>query len=113
MAKPDKPLVWLAGEVKTPPFTEEARVEAGFLLRRLQKGENLGMPHGRPMPSVGKRCSELRIRDEKKNWRIVVRCDADAVVVAEVFEKKTRTTPARVIELCKDRLRRYDEASKG
>ena len=113
MAKSDRSVVWLAGEVKTPPFTKAARMEAGFLLRRLQKGEKLGMPHARPMPSVGKRCSELRIRDEKKNWRIMVRCDSDAIVVTEVFEKKTRTTAARLIEICKDRLRRYDEASKG
>jgi len=31
-----KPLVWMSGEVKTPPFSAEARIEAGFLLRRLQ-----------------------------------------------------------------------------
>ncbi len=58
----DKPLVWLAGEVLTPPFSKEARIEAGFLLRRLQKGENLGMPQARPMPRVGKRCFEIARR---------------------------------------------------
>ena len=30
-----KPIVWFSGEVKTPPFSEDARLEAGFLLRRL------------------------------------------------------------------------------
>lgn len=34
----NKPLAWLYGEVKTPPFTPEARIEAGVLLRRLQRG---------------------------------------------------------------------------
>jgi hypothetical protein len=34
----EKPLVWLHG-IKTPPFTASARLEAGFLLRKLQKGE--------------------------------------------------------------------------
>src|ERR1017187_1970693 len=34
----NKPLGWLKGEVKAPPFSAEARLEAGFLLRRLQKG---------------------------------------------------------------------------
>jgi phage-related protein len=109
----DKPLVWLAGEVKTPPFSKEARIEAGFLLRRLQKGEAIGMPHARPMPNLGRRCSEMRIRDRNRNWRIMVRADEDAVVVAGVFEKKTRTTPAKVIASCRDRLRRYDEVAKG
>jgi len=57
----DKPLVWLHGEVKTPPFSRTARVEAGYLLRRLQTGEQLGLPFSRPMPSIGRRCHELRV----------------------------------------------------
>jgi hypothetical protein len=36
---PRKPLVWLHGEVKTPPFTPQGRQEAGMLLRLLQEGE--------------------------------------------------------------------------
>jgi DNA-binding XRE family transcriptional regulator len=39
----DKPVVWLAGEVKTPPFSKEARLEAGVLLRRLQRGRNMAI----------------------------------------------------------------------
>jgi len=64
MSPNDKPLVWLHGEVKTPPFTKEARLEAGLLLRRLQKGEKIALPHSRPMPGLGARCHELRINDE-------------------------------------------------
>jgi phage-related protein len=109
----DKPLVWLAGEVKTPPFSGEARIEAGFLLRRLQQGDQVRMPHARPMPVVGRRCMELRIQDQGKTWRIVVRVDEDAVVIAEVFEKKTRATPANIVTVCKERLKRYDEATRG
>ena len=41
MAPMDKPLVWLRGEVKTPPFSPAARLEAGLLLPRLQRGEKL------------------------------------------------------------------------
>jgi phage-related protein len=105
-----KPLVWLHGEIKTPPFTTEARVEAGTLLRLLQEGESLSLPHSRPMPSVGPRCHELRVRDEKRNWRIVYRLDADAIVVVEVFAKTTQQTPPKTLELCRKRLRMYDEA---
>jgi hypothetical protein len=47
-----RPLVWLGGQLKTPPLSREARVEAGFLLRLVQAGEHLGMPHSRVMPSV-------------------------------------------------------------
>jgi phage-related protein len=61
--KSDKPLVWLKGAVKTPPFGEKARIEAGFLLRRLQQGDTLSLPQSRPMPAIGPHCHELRITD--------------------------------------------------
>ena len=105
----DKPLVWVHGEVKTPPFSAAARIEAGLLLRRLQQGEKLSMPHSRPMPRVGKRCHELRIGDVDIIWRIVYRTDPDAIVILEVFEKKTNQTPRPVIDNCKRRIRNYDE----
>jgi phage-related protein len=102
-----KPLVWLHGEVKTPPFSQAARIEAGFLLRRLQQGEMLGLPHSRPMPSIGSRCHELRVNDRNATWRIVYRVDPDAVVILEVFRKTTAKTPVSVIDTCKRRLRMY------
>jgi phage-related protein len=111
MSPSDKPLVWLHGQVRTPPLSEKARLEAGYLLRLLQRGEKLSMPHSRPMPSIGPRCHELRITDEDKIWRIVYRLDSDAIVIAEVFKKKTEQTPAPTIAICKTRLRMYDNAS--
>lgn len=103
-----KSLVWLHGEVKTPPFSPAARVEAGLLLRRLQAGGQLTLPHSRPLPATGPRCHELRIPDEHVSWRIVHRLDPDAVIIAEVFHKTTRSTPRHVIETCRRRLRIYD-----
>jgi len=111
MTSNDKPLVWHAGEVKTPPFSLEARIEAGFLLRQLQQGAGLSMPHSRPMPSIGKRCHELRVPDKKDTWRIIYRIDSDAIVVLEVFSKKSRTTSQRVIDACKQRIKAYDALS--
>lgn len=112
MSPRHKPLVWLYGEVKTPPFSTEARIEAGFLLRRLQAGESIGLPHSRPMPTIGKGCHELRIQDSSTTWRIVYRIDSDAVVIIEVFSKTTRTTPLKVIETCQLRLKKYDEDAR-
>ena len=105
----DKPLVWLHGEIKTPPFSREGRIEAGVLLRRLQRGESLSLPHSRPMVAIGARCHELRVVDRDVTWRIVYRTDQDAVVIVDVFSKKTRATPREVIDRCKSRLRRFDE----
>ena len=113
MSEPDKPLVWLHGEVRTPPLSQEARIETGVLLRRIQRGESLGMPGSRPMPSIGKRCHELRMVDVDSTWRVVYRIDNDAIVIADVFKKKTQATPRDVIEACQRRLRQYDDIVGG
>jgi phage-related protein len=60
------------------------------------------------MSAVGARCHELRINDENKTWRIVYRIDADAIVILEVFEKKSQKMPQEVIENCKRRIRLYE-----
>lgn len=112
MSPADKLIVWLHGEVKTPPFSRSARLEAGFLLRRLQRGDRIGLPLSRAMPVVGARCHELRINDEDLTWRIMYRLETDAVVILEVFEKKTMRTPKRVIDVCKERIKVYNRESK-
>jgi phage-related protein len=109
----DRPLVWLGGEVKTPPFSTAARVEAGVLLRRLQRGEQLMLPHSRPMARIGPRCHELRVVDERASWRIVYRIDRDAIVIVEIFEKKTQQTPRYVIKACQRRLKIYAAIETG
>lgn len=108
MTMVDKPLFVLRGEIKTPPMSQEARREAGFLLRRLQQGDTLSLPQSRPMPEVGARCHELRIRDSDKTWRIIYRIDSDAIIILEVFQKKSRKTPKYVIDSCKARIKSYD-----
>jgi phage-related protein len=102
-----KPLVWLHGEVKTPPFSRDARIEAGFLLRRLQNGETLGMPASRPLPTIGSKCHELRVTDRDATWRIVYYLASDAVVILEVFAKKTRTIPKQMADAARRRLHEY------
>jgi phage-related protein len=113
MASPDKPLVWLRGEIKTPPFSSAARLEAGVMRRRVQAGEKLGMPHVRPMPAAGARCHERRVVDAGKIWRILYRIDRDALVIADVFQKTTAKTPNRIIADGRRRLRLYDATSEG
>ena len=105
----EKLLAWLKGEIKTPPFSADARVEAGFLLRKLQQGARLTLPHSRPMPTIGPRCHELRIRDRDQTWRVIYRLDSDAILILQIFSKKTATTPKSVIEDCQRRLSHYDK----
>jgi phage-related protein len=104
----DRPLVWLHGEVKSPPLSARSRLQAGYLLRRLQRGEQLSMPESRPMPTIGPRCHELRIADGVVTWRIFYRTDPDAVLVLEVLKKKTEATPNAVLDACRRRLADYD-----
>jgi phage-related protein len=113
MSPRDKPLVWLKGEVKTPPLSEAARIEAGFLLRRLQRGELIGLPASRPMPAIGNGCHELRVRDGDAHWRVMYHMAADAIVILDVFAKKTQVTPKPVLEACRKRLAAFEKIAKG
>lgn len=65
------------------------------------------------MPAIGPRCHELRITDKDVSWRIAYRVDADAIVVADIFQKTRQATPHAVIERCRQRLRSYDTAAGG
>ena len=76
----DKPLRWVHGEVKTPPMSMEARREIGMLLRDLQEGELLALPHSRPMPGIAARCHELRVTDAGHVWRLIYRVDEQAIL---------------------------------
>ena len=79
------------------------------MLRRLQKGQKLEMPPSRPMSVVGDKCHELRIVDANVTWRIIYRIDPDAIVILDVFSKKSRITPKSVIDRSRRRLREYDD----
>ncbi len=72
------------------------------------------MPDSRPMPSIAPCCHELRVRDAAKRitWRIMYRVDSDAVVILDIFAKKTPRTPIEVIHRCQERLGRYDQDRK-
>lgn len=105
-----KEVFWISeqiGDFRRPPFSKEAKEECAALLRRLQNGENLGMPQSRPMPSVAASCHELRVRDAQANWRLIHFVDNDAVIVLHVFAKKTQATPQSAIKISQARLKKY------
>ncbi|MCI5221944.1 MAG: type II toxin-antitoxin system RelE/ParE family toxin [Candidatus Electrothrix sp. AR4] len=103
-----KKIVWLVELLKSPPLSDKARIEAGFLLRQLQAGISLEMPHSRPMSSIGKRCHEIRVNDENMTWRFFYRIDDDAIILAHWISKKTQKTSKKDIALCKARFKQYD-----
>ncbi len=91
----------------------EARVEAGFLLRRLQQGETLSPPYSRPMPTIGAQCHELRVNDRDQTSRIIYHIHPDAIVILNVFSKTTATTPPAVIESCRKRLAAFKRLTQS
>jgi phage-related protein len=104
----EKAVVWLHGALKTPPLSEAARIRAGVLLRRLQNGQLLAFPDSRPMPVIGPRCHELRIRDGRVAWRVYYRIDLREILVLDVEKKQSRATSQETINACRHRLRRHD-----
>jgi phage-related protein len=68
------------------------------------------MPQSRLMPEIGARCHELRVVDQGVTWRLLYRVDRDAIVIADVFAKKTEKTPGSALGACRRRLKEYDDA---
>jgi phage-related protein len=98
----------LGGELKTPPMSHEARRLAGGCLRAVQDGGRVPPPVSKPLPSLGRRCHELRIDDGAVTWRVLYRVDPDVVLVGDVFAKKTERLPRHILAACRKRFAEYD-----
>jgi phage-related protein len=86
-------------------FSEDVRREFGKVIFDLQKGEKLGMPLSRPMPSVGSGVEELRVRDRSGAYRVFYYTKlADSILIFHAFGKKTQKTPPHEIALAQKRL---------
>lgn len=108
-----KPLALIAEQIKTPPFSEEARIEAGTFLSQIQDGESLPMPYNRPMSDIGPGCHELRIKDKGGEWRILYQITDHEILVVRIFKKKTPKTPKQEIELAKKRIAAHARTSRS
>jgi len=87
-------------------FPKEARIRLGRGLFLLQQGEQLGMPHARPMPGVAVGVSELRVKAEDGSFRaFYYAASAEGILVFHAFVKKTQQTPPLEIELGRKRLK--------
>jgi phage-related protein len=85
-------------------FPRSARREAGFQLDKVQKGDD--PDDWKPMPVVGSGACEIRIRDEAGAFRVLyVAKYPEAVVLLHAFQKKTRKTTQKDIDLAKERYR--------
>jgi phage-related protein len=112
MGRREKLLGWAKGAepLTSPPMPAQARIDAGYLLRLVQKGHSLGPPTSKPMTDIGPNCHELRLTAEKSEWRVFYYVADELVLVLGVFHKKTQATPQRWIQVCRQRLRLFREA---
>jgi phage-related protein len=84
-------------------FPKNARQEAGYQLERIQMG--ISAEDFKPMPSIGKGVEEIRIREESGAYRVIYTARlAEAVYVIHAFQKQTRATPHRDIEIARERF---------
>jgi phage-related protein len=99
----DKPLYWVGSSLEDlSAFPAGARREAGYQLRRIQQGMLPG--DWKPMPTVGSGVQEIRIHSATEHRVFYIARFAEAVYVLHAFEKKTRQTRQRDMELGRRRL---------
>ena len=99
-----KPIVWVGSSIHDMRRCRpEVQNEAGAELRTLQCG---GMPSDwKPMPTVGKGVGEIRISTQTEHRIFFVARFHEAIYILHVFEKRSRKTAARDIELGRARFR--------
>jgi len=100
-----KPVAFLGDSLaRLREFPREARRTAGYQLERVQR--SLDPDDWKPMQSVGAGVREIRVRDRSGAFRVIYLATlAEVVYVLHAFQKKSRTSPRRAIELAADRLR--------
>lgn len=65
------------------------------------------------MPTIGGGVREIRLRDASGAYRVIyIAAFADAVHVLHAFQKKTRKTARRDLELAKARMREINRGSQ-
>jgi len=85
-------------------FPETTKSNLGFDLRLLQQGQQ---PRDyRPMSSIGPGVYELRDQDERAWYRVIYLSRVrDVIHVLHCFEKRSRKTPMKEINMARQRLK--------
>lgn len=99
-----KDLAWVGRALEDlRDFPDEVRREAGHQLHLVQLG--MEPDDWRPMPSVGAGVVEIRLHGDAEHRVFYVATFSEAVYVLHAFEKKTRKTAQRDIELGRENLK--------
>ena len=86
--------LWSELREKEDAFHFRSSIEAGVLLRQLQRGKSQRCHLlDRCRPSALDVMNWQSSQDQSKSWRILYRIDTDAIVILGVFRKTTQQTP--------------------
>lgn len=104
-----KLIQWLgSSKADVRAFPDGARIDAGWQLELVQRGED--PEDWKPMPTIGPGVREIRIREASGAFRVVYLATLeDRVLVLHAFQKKTQATPKKDIELAIQRLKRWKQ----
>jgi len=98
----EKAILWLgSSRSDLQAFQQDARRLAGFQLRLVQRG--LEPFDWKPMPTIGPGVREIRIHTAVEHRVCYVAKFAQAIYVFHVFEKRTRKTAQRDVDLARQR----------
>jgi phage-related protein len=102
-----KLIEWLgSSRADVRAFPDEARIEAGWQLELVQRGED--PDDWKPMRTVGPGVREIRIREASGAFRVIYLATIeDRVLVLHAFQKKTQATSTKDLDLAAQRLKRW------
>src|SRR3989338_9786566 len=96
----EKAITWMGGSRgKGRIFPDAARQEAGYQLYRVQQG--LSPTDWKPMSGIGSGAAEIRLHEPHEHRVIYVAKFEEALYVLHAFEKKTRKTSRRDVDIAK------------
>ncbi|MER8395116.1 type II toxin-antitoxin system RelE/ParE family toxin [Mesorhizobium sp. M1340] len=102
-----KVIEWLgSSRADVRAFPDDARIEAGWQLELVQRGDD--PDDWKPMQIVGAGVREIRVREASGAFRVIYLATLeDRVLVLHAFQKKTQATSKKDLDLAAQRLKRW------
>lgn len=94
-------------------FPQQIKSVLGFSLRRIQRGLS-PLCDSRRMESIGKAVWELKTADERTWYRVIYLTRiGDEIYILHAFEKSSRKTDRRDLEIAKTRFKAVQQQLRG
>ncbi|ESZ32871.1 type II toxin-antitoxin system RelE/ParE family toxin [Mesorhizobium sp. M0751] len=102
-----KVIEWLgSSRADVRAFPDDARIEAGWQLELVQRGDD--PDDWKPMQIVGAGVREIRVREASGAFRVIYLATLeDRVLVLHAFQKKAQATSKKDLDLAAQRLKRW------